>query len=168
MLRRRRAPVLRACAAATPDLAPGAKPHGSEISIECWRVIYCAYLQACLRDLRNDLSALVDVQEKQAAVKAVDRSNTAERLQTFKELSTAALTRSIAAVYVVGAMQLLIQTQVFQLVRLQRQGRHLDDEAQRRFLTLVQALNAGEASILAELVHRVELAVGHPSVSNLR
>ncbi|KAJ1476016.1 hypothetical protein T484DRAFT_1826301 [Baffinella frigidus] len=114
---------------------------------------------ACLRDLRNDLSALVDVQEKQAAVKAVDRSNTAERLQTFKELSTAALTRSVAAVYVVGAMQLLIQTQVFQLVRLQRQGRHLDEEAQRRFLTLVKALHAGEASILAQLVLRVELAV---------
>lgn len=148
--------LFRACADATQ---PGAKPCGPESSIDCWPLSPRAYLQACLRDLRNDLSALVDVQEKQAAVKAVDRSNTAERLQTFKELSTAALTRSVAAVYVVGAMQLLIQTQVFQLVRLQRQGRHLDEEAQRRFLTLVKALHAGEASILAQLVLRVELAV---------
>ena len=116
-------------------------------------------VQACLRDLRNDLSSLVDVQEKQAAAKVIGRENTEERLRKVQELSNTTLTRTISAVYVVSAMQLLIQAQVFQLVRLQRQGRHLEDEAQRRFLTLVKTLHTGEGSILAALVQRVEAAV---------
>ena len=55
-----------------------------------------------------------------------------------EELAVASLTRSITAVYVVSIAQLLIHTQIFELMRLQRLGRIQHEEAQRRFLSIIQ------------------------------
>ena len=79
--------------------------------------------QASLRDLKKELSSRVDVQEKQNAMKAVGKGDVQARLLAFQELAIASLTRTIAAVYVVSLAQLLVHTQIFELVRLQRLGR---------------------------------------------
>ena len=100
--------------------------------------------QASLRDLKKELSTRIDVQEKQNAMKAVGKGDVQARLQAFEELAIASLTRSVAAVYVVSLAQLLVHTQIFELVRLQRLGRVQHEEAQRRFLSIIQVIvNAG-------------------------
>ena len=93
---------------------------------------------ASLRDLKVELAALVDVQAKQNAMKAVGKADVQARLLAFEELAVASLTRSITAVYVVSIAQLLIHTQIFELMRLQRLGRIQHEEAQRRFLSIIQ------------------------------
>jgi hypothetical protein len=126
---------------------------------------WCCPAQASLRDLKKELSIRVDVQEKQNAMKAVGKGDVQARLLAFEELAIASLTRSVAAVYVVSIAQLLIHTQIFELVRLQRLGRAHHEEAQRRFLATIQHLHSkGEGdgdgeSLLSLIVARVEAAV---------
>jgi len=85
------------------------------------------------------------------------------RLEAFQELAIASLTRSVAAVYVVSITQLFIHTQIFELVRLQRLGRVQHEEAQRRFLSIIQLFHRDHdgrgGSLLGLLVARVEAAV---------
>ena len=96
-------------------------------------------------------------------MKGVAKGDMNARLLAFEELATASLTRSIAAVYVVSILQLLIHTQIFELVRMQRLGRVQHEEAQRRFLSIIQCFhldrNGPGSSLLALLVQRVEAAV---------
>ena len=56
-------------------------------------------------------------------MKAVGKGDVQARLLAFQELAIASLTRTIAAVHVVSLAQLLVHTQIFELVRLQRLGR---------------------------------------------
>jgi len=118
---------------------------------------------ASLRDLKRELSAMIDVQQKQNEVRAVGKADMKLRLLAFQELAIASVTRTIAAVYLVSIVQLLVHTQIFELVRMQRLGRAQHEEAQRRFLATVQHLLRADAacgtSLFSMLVMRVEAAV---------
>jgi len=118
---------------------------------------------ASLKDLKRELSAMIDVQQKQNEVRAVGKADMKLRLLAFQELAIASVTRTIAAIYLVSIVQLLVHTQIFALVRMQRLGRAQHEESQRRFLAIVQHLlradDACGTSLFSMLVVRVEAAV---------
>jgi hypothetical protein len=113
-----------------------------------------------MEDVRNDLAKIQDVAEKQAALKEQAGKPLEQRLRAYQSLSIASFTRSFAAVYALCVVQLFVNTQVFELIRHQRQGRGLFEEAQRRFLSVVREYGGQqEGSELRKLVERVEIVV---------
>jgi hypothetical protein len=113
-----------------------------------------------MEDVRNDLAKIQDVAEKQAVLKEQAGKSLDERLRAYQALSITSFTRSFSAVYALCVVQLFVNTQVFELIRHQRQGRGLFEEAQRRFLSVVREYGGQqEGSELRILVEGVETVV---------
>jgi hypothetical protein len=113
-----------------------------------------------MEDVRSDLAKIQDVAEKQAVLKEQAGKSLDERLRAYQALSITSFTRSFSAVYALCVVQLFVNTQVFELIRHQRQGRGLFEEAQRRFLSVVRDYGGQqEGSELRNLVEGVETVV---------
>jgi len=118
-------------------------------------------VMAALKEIKRELSTLIDVQAKQNMVKEVARDDLQTRLSVYKELAIASITRTLSALYVTAIVQLVIYTQVFQLLRLKRMGKAPHELVQRKYLSMMKyfAIACGQVNFLQSVVEKVERGV---------
>jgi len=118
-------------------------------------------LMAALKEIKKEISMLIDVQAKQNVVREVGRGDVQARLTAYRDLAISSITRTLSALYITAILQILIHTQVFQLLRLKRMGKAPHELVQRKYLSMMKffAIACGQVNFLQSVVDRVERSV---------